>query len=73
MNAGIYHLGKEVLKELPNKGDIEKNISELIIYFRAKNDQAQILVFFNNIRQQLGINGVIKQRKNGQIYLEEAK
>ncbi len=26
MNAGIYHLQKEVLKELPNKGDIEKTI-----------------------------------------------
>lgn len=24
MNAGIYHLQKEVLKDLPNKGDIEK-------------------------------------------------
>ena len=56
-----------------DKGDIEKIISELIIYFRAKNDPAQILVFFNNIRSQLGINGVIKQRKNGQIYLEKAK
>ena len=56
-----------------DKGDIEKIISELIIYFRAKNDPAQMLVFFNNIRSQLGINGVIKQRKNGQIYLEKAK
>ena len=56
-----------------DKGDIEKIISELIIYFRAKNDPAQMLVFFNNIRIQLGINGVIKQRKNGQIYLEKAK
>ncbi len=26
MNAGIYHLEKEVLKELPNKGDIEKTL-----------------------------------------------
>ena len=26
MNAGIYHLEKEVLKELPNKGDIEKTM-----------------------------------------------
>ena len=24
MNAGIYHLQKEILKDLPNKGDIEK-------------------------------------------------
>ena len=56
-----------------DKGDIEKIISELIIYFRAKNDPAQMLVFLNNIRSQLGINGVIKQRKNGQIYLEKAK
>ena len=56
-----------------DKGDLDKIISELIIYFRAKNDPTQILVFFNNIRIQLGINGVIKQRKNGQIYLEKAK
>ena len=26
MNAGIYHLQKDVLKELPNKGDIEKTL-----------------------------------------------
>ena len=26
MNAGIYHLEKEILKELPNKGDIEKTV-----------------------------------------------
>ena len=26
MNAGIYHLEKEVLKELPKKGDIEKTV-----------------------------------------------
>ena len=26
MNAGIYHLEKDVLKELPNKGDIEKTV-----------------------------------------------
>ena len=26
MNAGIYHLQKEVLKELPDKGDIEKTL-----------------------------------------------
>ena len=26
MNAGIYHLKKETLKELPNVGDIEKTL-----------------------------------------------
>lgn len=26
MNAGIYHLEKDVLNELPNKGDIEKTV-----------------------------------------------
>lgn len=26
MNAGIYHLNKEVLKDLPKKGDIEKTV-----------------------------------------------
>ena len=26
MNAGIYHLQREILKELPNKGDIEKTL-----------------------------------------------
>ena len=26
MNAGIYHLKKEVLRDLPNKGDIEKTV-----------------------------------------------
>ena len=26
MNAGIYHLQKEILKDLPNKGDVEKTL-----------------------------------------------
>jgi len=26
MNAGIYHLQKQILKDLPNKGDIEKTL-----------------------------------------------
>lgn len=26
MNAGIYHLQKEILRDLPNKGDIEKTV-----------------------------------------------
>ncbi|MDH3823163.1 MAG: nucleotidyltransferase family protein, partial [Nitrosopumilus sp.] len=26
MNAGIYHLQKEILKDLPNQGDIEKTL-----------------------------------------------
>ena len=26
MNAGIYHLQKDILKDLPNKGDIEKTV-----------------------------------------------
>ena len=26
MNAGVYHLEKEILKDLPNKGDIEKTL-----------------------------------------------
>jgi NDP-sugar pyrophosphorylase family protein len=26
MNAGIYHLQRDILKELPNKGDIEKTL-----------------------------------------------
>ena len=26
MNAGIYHLKKEILKDLPDKGDIEKTV-----------------------------------------------
>lgn len=26
MNAGIYHLEKQILKELPVKGDIEKTV-----------------------------------------------
>ena len=26
MNAGIYHLNKEILKELPDVGDIERTL-----------------------------------------------
>ena len=56
-----------------DKGDIEKVIRECIIYFRAKNYPEQMLVFFNYIKIQLGINGVIKQTKNGKLYLEKDK
>ena len=56
-----------------DKGDIEKIIRELIIYFRAKNDPEHMLVFFNNIKSQLGIDGVIKLTKNGKLYLEKEK
>ena len=56
-----------------DKGDLDTIISELIIYFRAKNDPEQMLVFFNNIKSQLGIDGVIKLTKNGKLYLEKEK
>jgi NDP-sugar pyrophosphorylase family protein len=43
MNAGIYHLSRDVLKDLPNKGDIEKTVFPNY----AKSGKLQIVKFQN--------------------------
>ena len=44
MNAGIYHLQKSILKDLPNKGDIEKTT-----FPRYANMKRLDIVKFNNV------------------------
>ena len=43
MNAGIYHLSRDVLKDLPDKGDIEKTVFPNY----AKSGNLQIVKFQN--------------------------
>lgn len=43
MNAGLYHLQTKILKDLPNKGDIEKTV--FLDY--AKKDKLHIVKFKN--------------------------
>ena len=43
MNAGIYHLSRDVLKDLPDKGDIEKTVFPNY----AKSGKLQIVKFQN--------------------------
>lgn len=43
MNAGIYHLQKEVLKDLPKKGDIEKTVFPMY----AKKEKLTTIKFKN--------------------------
>ncbi len=43
MNAGIYHLKKEILKDLPDKGDIEKTVFP----YYAKNGMLNTIKFKN--------------------------
>ena len=43
MNAGLYHLEKEMVKDLPSKGDIEKTTFPNY----AKNDKLSTVIFKN--------------------------
>ena len=43
MNAGIYHLQKKILQDLPNKGDIEKTVFPDY----AKREKLNIVKFRN--------------------------
>ena len=51
MNAGIYHLNKETIKELPNIGDIEKTLFPDY----AKKEKLSTIKFMNS-KWYLGID-----------------
>ena len=53
-----------------HKEELEKLTIDMIAYFKVKNDPSLMLHFFNKIRSQLKINGIIKM-ENGKIFIEE--
>ena len=53
-----------------HKEELEKLTIDMIAYFKVKNDPSIMLHFFNKIRSQLKINGIIKM-ENGKIFIEE--
>ena len=67
MNAGIYHLQKEVLKDLPKKGDIEKTVfpdyakKGLLNTIKFKNSKWYSIDSFKDIEEcSLEIHKIIK-------------
>ena len=67
MNAGIYHLQKEVLKDLPKKGDIEKTVfpdyakKGLLNTIKFKNTKWYSIDSFKDIQEcSLEIHKIIK-------------
>ena len=67
MNAGIYHLKKEILKELPNVGDIEKTLfpdyakKEKLFTIKFKNKRWYSIDSYKDIEDcSLEIEKIIK-------------
>ena len=50
--------------------EMEKLASDMIAYFKVKNDPSLMLHFFNKIRNQLKISGIVKM-KDGKIFIED--
>ena len=46
--------------------------SDMINYFKGNNDPSLMLQFFNKIKNQLGIGGIVKM-ENGKVFIEEKK
>ena len=67
MNAGIYYLQKQILKELPTKGDIEKTVfpnyakKGLLETIKFKNVKWYSVDSFKDIEEcSLTVNKIIK-------------
>ena len=67
MNAGIYHLERQIIKDLPNKGDIEKTIfpdyakKSTLNVVKFKNSKWYSIDSFKDIQESsLEINRIIK-------------
>ena len=50
--------------------EMEKLASEMIAYFKVKNNPSLMLHVFNKIRSQLKITGIVKI-KDGKIFIEK--
>ena len=55
-----------------HREEMENLTSDMINYFKGNNDPSQMLQFFNKIKNQLGIGGIVKM-ENGKVFIEEKK
>ena len=53
-----------------HKEELEKLTIDMIAYFKVKNDPSLMLHFFNKIRSQLKISGIVRM-KDGKIFIED--
>ena len=53
-----------------HKEELEKLTIDMIAYFKVKNDPSLMLHFFNKIRNQLKISGMVKM-EDGKIFIED--
>ena len=52
--------------------EMERLASDMINYFKVNNDPSLMLQFFNKIKNQLKISGIVKI-KNGKVFIENKK
>ena len=52
--------------------EIERLVSDMINYFKVNNDPSLMLQFFNKIKNQLKIIGIVIM-KNGKVFIERKK
>ena len=52
--------------------EMERLVSDMINYFKVNNDPSLMLQFFNKIKNQLKISGIVKM-KNGKVFIEKNK
>ena len=52
--------------------EMERLVSDMINYFKVNNDPSLMLQFFNKIKNQLKISGIVKI-KNGKVFIENKK
>ena len=55
-----------------HREEMENLTSDMINYFKGNNDPSLMLQFFNKIKNQLGIGGIVKI-ENGKVFIEEKK
>ena len=57
-SLGMSKVRKSI--DTSKKEEMEKLTTNMIAYFKVKNDPSHMLHVFNKIRSQLEINGIIK-------------
>ena len=67
-SLGMSKVSKVV--DTSHKQELEKLTIDMIAYFKVKNDPSLMLNFFNKIRNQLEISGIVIM-KNGKIFIEQ--
>ena len=50
--------------------EMERLASDMINYFKVNNDPSLMLQFFNKIKNQLKISGIVKM-ENGKVFIEK--